>query len=105
MTKDRSLIESKYKWKIDEMYNSKGSINNDIKKVEELISKVNGNYVGAGFYSAWKYVPFLLMATLFGGLSGFLGSFFSAAKNTKIFAISTCIGAIINIILNVFIIN
>ena len=40
MTKDRSLIESKYKWKIDEMYNSKGSINNDIKKVEELISKV-----------------------------------------------------------------
>ena len=41
------------------------------------------------------------MATLFGGLSGFLGSFFSAAKNTKIFAISTCIGAIINISLNV----
>ena len=40
MTKDRSLIESKYKWKIDEMYNSKGSFNNDIKKVEELISKV-----------------------------------------------------------------
>ena len=40
MTKDRSLIESKYKWKIDEMYNSQDSINNDIKKVEELISKV-----------------------------------------------------------------
>ena len=31
MTKDRSLIESKYKWNIDEMYNSQDSINNDIK--------------------------------------------------------------------------
>ena len=40
MTKDRSLIESKYKWKIDEMYNSQDSINNDIKKVEDLINKI-----------------------------------------------------------------
>ena len=40
MTKDRNLVESKYKWNIDEMYNSQDAINNDIKKVEDLINKV-----------------------------------------------------------------
>ena len=71
-----------------------------------VTSKIIASFLYAkDFFIAWKYVPFLLMATLFGGLSGFLGSFFSAAKNTKIFAISTCIGAIINIILNVLFIR
>ena len=40
MAKDRNLIDSKYKWNIDKMYNSQDAINNDIKKVEELINKV-----------------------------------------------------------------
>ena len=41
MTKDRSLIESKYKWKIDEMYNSQDSINNDIKIGDILSLKID----------------------------------------------------------------
>ena len=40
MAKDRNLIDSKYKWNIDKMYNSQDAINNDIKKVESLINKV-----------------------------------------------------------------
>jgi len=40
MAKDRNLIDSKYKWNIDKMYNSQDAINNDIKKVEDLINKV-----------------------------------------------------------------
>jgi len=40
MAKDRNLIDSKYKWNIDKMYNSQDAINNDIKKVEDLTSKV-----------------------------------------------------------------
>lgn len=52
------------------------------------------------FYIAWKYVPFLTMAILFGAISGYIGGFFSAKKDTKIFATSTIYGAIINIILN-----
>ena len=40
MAKDRSLIDSKYKWNIDKMYNSQEAINNDIKKVEDLTNKV-----------------------------------------------------------------
>lgn len=57
------------------------------------------------FYFAWKYAPFLMLSVVFGSLSGFLGGIFSANKNSKIFGVSTIIGAIINIILNVLLIN
>lgn len=53
-----------------------------------------------GFYVAWKYVPWLTIAILFGALSGYLGGFFSAVKDSKVFAISTIVGAITNVILN-----
>lgn len=53
------------------------------------------------FYEAWRYVPWLTIAILFGSLSGYLGGFFSAVKNSKIFAQSTMIGAAVNIILNI----
>ena len=52
------------------------------------------------FFVAWKYVPWLTIAIVFGSLSGYIGGFFSAVKNSKIFAQSTVIGAVSNIILN-----
>ena len=52
------------------------------------------------FYVAWGYVPWLTIAIVFGALSGYIGGFFSAVKNSKIFAQSTVVGAISNIILN-----
>ena len=52
------------------------------------------------FYIAWMYVPFLLIAILFGALSGFLGSIYAANKDSKMYARSTLVGAIANIILN-----
>ncbi|WP_367333045.1 lipopolysaccharide biosynthesis protein [Limosilactobacillus sp.] len=52
------------------------------------------------FYIAWKYVPFLTIAILFGAISGYVGGFFSAKKDTKIFATSTVYGAVVNIVLN-----
>ena len=52
------------------------------------------------FYSAWKYAPFLTESILFGSLSGLLGGIFSAAKNSKVFAKTTLIGASVNTILN-----
>ncbi len=52
------------------------------------------------FYVAWRYVPWLTIAIVFGSLSGYIGGFFSAVKNSKIFAQSTVVGAVINIILN-----
>ena len=52
------------------------------------------------FYSAWQYVPFLMIAIVFGAMSGYIGGIFSAVKNSKIFAQSTVIGAIANLIMN-----
>lgn len=51
-------------------------------------------------FIAWKYVPFLLLAILFGALSGFLGSIYAANKDSKMYAKSTAVGAIANIALN-----
>lgn len=53
------------------------------------------------FYVAWRYVPWLTIAIVFGALSGYLGGFFSAVKDSKVFAQSTVAGAISNVILNI----
>lgn len=53
------------------------------------------------FYVAWRYVPWLTIAILFGALSGYVGGFFSAVKDSKVFATSTVVGAVSNIILNI----
>lgn len=50
------------------------------------------------FYDAWKFVPFLLIANVFGAISGFAGGIFSAVKDSKIYSQSTLVGAIVNII-------
>ena len=64
---------------------------------DKLLAKV---LYANDFYMAWKYVPWLSIAMVFGALSGYMGGFFSAVKNSKIFAQSTIIGAGVNIVLN-----
>lgn len=56
------------------------------------------------FYVAWRYVPFLLIAIVFGAMSGYLGGIFSAVKQAKSSARSTMIGAAANIVLNVLLV-
>lgn len=57
------------------------------------------------FFMAWKYVPWLTIAIVFGALSGFLGGVFSAAKDSEMFGKSTVIGAIVNIIFNILLVH
>lgn len=52
------------------------------------------------FYAAWRYVPWLTIAVVFGSLAGYIGGIFSAKKDSTIFARSTVIGAVSNLILN-----
>lgn len=52
------------------------------------------------FYAAWKYVPWLTIAILFSALSGYIGGFFTAVKDSKMYATSTVAGAVTNIVLN-----
>ena len=67
-----------------------------------LFDKILAHFLYAkDFFVAWKYVPWLTIAILFGALSGYIGGFFSAVKNSKIFATSTIIGAVVNLVLNV----
>lgn len=66
-----------------------------------LFDKILAHFLYAkNFYMAWKYVPWLTMAILFGALSGYIGGFFSAVKDSKVFATSTIMGAGTNIVLN-----
>lgn len=60
--------------------------------------------VAPNFYSAWEFVPFLMLAMIFSNLSGFLGSTYIAAKQTKKLFSTTVYGMIINIIFNAILI-
>ncbi len=56
------------------------------------------------FYVAWKYVPFLLLASLFSSYAGFIAAVFRACKKTQVMFFSTVIAAVLNILLNYFLI-
>lgn len=56
------------------------------------------------FYNAWQYVPFLLIATVFGSLSGYVGGIFAAVKNTKAFATTSVIGAVVNLLVTLLLV-
>lgn len=56
------------------------------------------------FYGAWKYVPMLLISSLFSAMAGYLGSIFSAVMDTKTCAYSTIASALVNTALNAILI-
>lgn len=56
------------------------------------------------FYSSWKFVPLLLLAATFGCIATYFGTFYNAIKNNKMLMMSTLIGAVGNIILNLMLI-
>lgn len=57
------------------------------------------------FYDAWIYVPFLTISILFGAMSGYIGGIFSAVKDTRAYSITTTIGALSNILLNIILVR
>ena len=56
------------------------------------------------FYTAWLYVPPLLISVVFGAMTGFLGSICLAYKDSKAMGWATGIGAALNIVLNLILI-
>ena len=52
------------------------------------------------FYTAWKVVPFLLLGAVFSSFSGFLGTNYVAAKQTKGVFKTSVYGGIISLVLN-----
>lgn len=57
------------------------------------------------YMEGWIYVPILLFAAVFSNLSAYLASFFRSLKNTKVLLKSTIIGAILNLVLNILLVN
>ncbi len=52
------------------------------------------------FFNAYKFVPPLLISVVFNAMALFIGSIFTAVKDTKTLSFSTIIGAVINTICN-----
>lgn len=61
-------------------------------------------FVDEAYFSAWKYVPFLLIAVTFSSFSGFLGTNYVAMKETKGIFKTTVYGAISNVLFNALLI-
>lgn len=57
------------------------------------------------FYVAWRYVPFLLIASVLNSASGMLGPILSAKKKSKAMMWSAVIGASVNIIMNIVLVH
>ena len=76
-----------------------------ISSVLIFFSKHLGYVLFAGdYFIAWSYVPVLILAYMFSGLSGVLASVYSAQKKTGMLFVSTSVGAVINIVLNIVLI-
>lgn len=56
---------------------------------------INGNY-----YVAYNYIPILLVASLFSGMSATIGSIYVANKKTKHIAITTLMSGILNFVIH-----
>ena len=56
------------------------------------------------FFYAWRYVPFLLIATVFGSLCGYIGGIYAAVKDTKSLATTSVIGAGANLLLTLLLV-
>ena len=68
-----------------------------------LMTKVIARYLfQADFYVAWKFVPMLLISSMFNASSGYIAPILNASYNTKNVAKSGLYGMSANIILNIF---
>lgn len=61
-------------------------------------------FVSEAFYEAWKYVPLLLVGTVFQAFSSFFGTNYTASKKTKGAFSTSVYGAVVNIGINIILI-
>ena len=65
-----------------------------------FIKPISSFLFGPDFSTAWKLVPFLLVAVIFGALIGFLNSINHAVKKTKTLFMAVLSGASLGLLLN-----
>lgn len=59
-----------------------------------------GIFASSDFIRAWQYVPLLTLGIVFSNVAGFVGSNFSAVKQSKYFFFSSVWGAIVAVVFN-----
>jgi len=65
-----------------------------------LVRVIAGILFSGEFYGAWQYIPYLLIAVIFGALSGFFGSIYSASKQNNMLFVTTLVGSIVSVGIN-----
>ena len=65
-----------------------------------LMPYLAGIILKGEFYNGWRYVPLLLVSAAIGCISSFFGTFYMAVKKNKMAMVTTIIGAIVNIAIN-----
>ena len=65
-----------------------------------FIKPISGILLGPEFKEAWRLVPFLLIAVIFGGIIGFLNTINMAVKKTNALVIPVIIGASVGVAIN-----
>ena len=56
------------------------------------------------YFDAWRFIPVLLVATVFSSLTTFMGTIYTVSKKTVMSMITALFGAVLNIILNILMI-
>lgn len=56
------------------------------------------------FYESWRYIPLLIMSTIFSCLVTFLGSIYMVEKKSNMILLTTIMGAVVNVVLNLILI-
>jgi O-antigen/teichoic acid export membrane protein len=65
---------------------------------------ITGVLVSADFYAAWRFMPVLVMSTIFACFATFLSSIYMNEKKSGHVLLTTAISAVMNIILNIILI-
>ncbi len=61
-------------------------------------------WVAEEYFTAWQYVPILILATIFACFSNFLSSVYMVEKKSNLSLLTTFIGAAVNVALNLYLI-
>lgn len=72
--------------------------------VFSILKPVLGGFLQKSYYVSWQIAPILVLAVLYSSFSSFLGTNYIAAKKTRGVFISSVIGALCSIILNLLLI-
>ncbi len=69
-----------------------------------LVKPITALLVSPAFYLSWRYTPFLVMSEIFSAMVTFLGTFYMAAKKNATVPVAIFVGALSNIILNIWLV-